>query len=142
MASMHNTIAQAVKTAIDAMASPPRATVVRKEFFDLDTDTLPLCIVSEEGDYRDGDHYQGGILREYDIRVTYLRSGKMELQTDVEDNPDMIRLIYDALDGTTLSGVSEVWNVEFPPTSGFKTGSVSSGVDQSMLIVTYHANEA
>lgn len=140
---MHNTIVNAVATAIAAMGSPPANIIVRKETVRLDGDAMPLCIVSQEGDRRDVSHlFGGGHLREYDVRITYLRSGKMQLQTNVADNPNMAEAIREALEGTTLTGVSAVWDVSFPPAAAIKAGSVASGYDQSTFVVTYHTSEA
>lgn len=141
--SMHNIIAQAVAAVISNMDTPPTVTV-RKELIRLDGDTLPLCIVSEEGEQRDGKRQFGaGGNREYDIRVTYLRSGKMQSETNLDSAPDMIERIKQTFrENVTLAGVPEVWDSDIKPAPVVKPGSVNSGYDQPTFIVTFKTNEA
>lgn len=146
MASMHNLICESVAAVIDAMIWNPESTVVRKEPVRLENDTAEICIVSQEGEQREtGDVFGGAKLREYDVRITFLRSGKMQLQTNVLTNPEMLELIRAELhdeDGVSLIGVPEVWDITFPPVASIKLGSVTSGQDQTTLVATYRTCEA
>lgn len=143
MASTHHTIAAAVKTKIEAMDDPPESVVVRKEIARLEDDPAELCIVSLEGEQREtGDAFGGAKFREYDVRISLMRSSKMELQTDVLTIPDFLERIRAELDGTTLTGVSTVWDILFRPAPSQQAGSTNSGYDRTSFVMTYKTCEA
>lgn len=143
---MHYTIAEAVRDTIQAMIWSPEETVIRKELARLEHDPAELCIVSLEGEQREtGDAFGGSKFREYDVRITLVRSSKMELQTDVLTIPEFMELIRNELhgdNGTELLGVSEVWDIAIKPMPSQQGGSTNSGYDRTTLVMTYKTCEA
>lgn len=146
VASMHYTIAVAVRELIDSMIWAPEAVEVRKEPIRNEGDPVELCLVTLEGEQREtGSIFAGGRVREYDVRITLLRSGKNQVKSFVFTNPELLAMIRDEIAGatqTTLLGVPEVWDIVFPPLNTFKPGSVASGYDQTSFVVTFRTSEA
>ncbi len=144
--SVHQSIAEAVKTAIEALTSPPTV-VLRIQAWKIDGDTLPLVIVTK-GDQRTTEYTLGGtVFREYEIIVTVLYSQAAKVQTGIDDamawrETIRKRLVPDpTVTPPILTGVSVVWDcdaVEFPAQD---RGQFEAGYEEARLGLLYRTNE-
>ncbi len=82
-AAKHEAIANAFKAEIEAITLGTVKTVVRAEIDRLTDESLPMAIVTM-GEERDEQYLTGdNVLRMYEIVVTYLVAGNLQLETEI-----------------------------------------------------------
>ena len=148
MSSYAKQIADAVVTVISGMASPPAATVLRKQDTLLKSDALfPMCVVTEPQElsvvcqaFGDGTN-QGSLVRSYMIGMTVWRKHDGLIQTDVDIIPDLTIRIEQALNKGTLSGASSVCGTELIPFGYFETSSFKEGYEVSRARMSFSSTE-
>ena len=147
--SYAKTIADAVVTAIEGLASPPAAVVLRKTDNLLKTDAdFPLVVVTIAKEmslalqaFGDANSL-GSVVRAYQIGVTVYRRTAAEVQTDVDVLPSLTLAIEQLLNRGTLAGASTVCNTELVPFSPFEDAAAKSGFEVSRCQVVFHSAEA
>lgn len=144
--SVHKSIADAVKTAIEGLTGEPPVTVRAHSWY-VEGDPIPLLIVTMLGERGTPNHPEGES-REYEILVTAIYSQEFLLTTGIDDGRawrETIRkrLIPDptVAVGSILSGVSSVWNVDAVDLPIESEGLFSAGYEESRLGLVYYTSE-
>ena len=147
MSSYAYTIANAMKTAIEAISNPPTV-VLRKSPWLIKGDTLPICVIAvpdETGElwstFGDGSTDHGSFGKNYVYNLGVYRSFDGQVQTNVDTLAAIRLAINQALNNPTLSGASTVWNVSISGGNGFEFGAFGSNNEKSMFRITVGSNE-
>jgi hypothetical protein len=116
VASIHDTIAAAVKAQIDTIASHPPC-VVRQDAWKLNADPAAIIIVTKGEDATITQQFGGGCQRAYEVLVTVFFALNFQVQTDFDDAPEWLQKIRQKLlpdetsFGSVLPTVSSVYDV-------------------------------
>lgn len=140
MASYAKTIASAVVSVIQGLATAPAQTVLRK----FDTLLLPdkslasniVCIVTLSQEqaivaqsFGNGSTDFGTVVRAYLIGITLYKLHNATLQTNVDSLPAMALSIEQALNKPTLSGAPSVVDTQLEPFTEFEQGNFKDGYE-------------
>ena len=138
MANTHSTILNAVKTVLTAALSP--VTVVRrKKQRKRKADVLPLVVVSGGKGFRDEHDSEGYFYGRYEVfaGIYYAGNQIIESSFNVEE---LAETLTNALDATSLSGVSSVWNVELMDVPSYEA-EIDDDVDFTLISFNFFTHE-
>ena len=148
MSSYAYTIAQSIKTAVEAIASPPTV-VIRKESFLIKGDTLPTLVISmpEESGAKfatfgdGGSTFYGSVGKEYAYEMVLYREFGGGVQTNTDTLAAIRLAINQTLNKGSLSGSSTVWNVSISGGEAFENGGFGTNNERSIFGITVSSSE-
>lgn len=147
MASVFKPITDAVATALTGVSGMPTV-VVRKTDAMRARETPPICIVSYGNDAPagwattgDGNTDLGTIGKTYSVVVAIYRTSLADI-ADSATNPDLIEAAKQALNGGTVSGVSNVWSTELESHPEWESQPFGQGAEVSRFAVHFEAAES
>ena len=145
--SKHKDIIDAVKTTIDALASPPTS-VIRDRLVIQETDLTGLPkIVLTMGSETDGPHtLAGDQFREYEVLISIVYAQNQTLQSGIDDAKGKRELIRAALTpgpatSMPLLGVTGVWDCDVTNLPGQDQRLAEAGYERADLRAVFKCAE-
>ena len=150
--SYANTIANAVVTVIEGLATPPAQTEFRKvdtlTRSDKDLAANVLCVVTlsqEEAlvdqSFGNGSTDFGTVVRAYMVGITLYKLHAGNIQTNNDAIPAMCLAIEQALNKPTLSGASTVCDTTLVPFKPFEAKGFTDGYECARCFVVFMSAE-
>lgn len=146
MASLHQTIIAAVKTAIEGLTGEPTVDI-RSSVVKLTGDTLPMIILTKGAQRNVGNTFGSTVYREYDVGVAVIYAQNHAIRTGLDDAAPWVEDIRELLipDSTStpplLSGVSQVWDISEADYAEANSGDFADGYEIVQQTFTFHTTE-
>jgi hypothetical protein len=146
MASYHKAIADAARGVVAALSGAPDIVVVR----DTDvahSDEIP-CVIVTMGDVDEAlsvsgagsSTDQGDVCEMYQVGFSIYRANLAANQAGLDTNPDFVLRAQQALNKTTLAGVSGVYGTRLVRRDSWENQPFAKGVEKSVFgVVFLHA---
>ena len=143
MASYAKPIADAVVAVIQSLAGGPSLVAYRKENVTYTTDNLDngVIVVTIGMETPIDKAFGGSILKTYTVGITYYITNAGNLSTTMDSLPAFVLKVKQALDGTSLSGVGVVWNVDIIEANEWEDVAFAGGVEASTFGLTVYTAE-
>ncbi len=145
--AVFNTIANSVKTVIDALTLGI-TTEVRKDGAVFARDTLPLVVISLATDQGEqwaatgaGGADLGTFGKEYVVEVAVYRANQAEIATNMTANQDYFESIKRALNKGSLSGATMVWDTRLMTNEAWEGRAFGEGGEVSSCGLAFGSAE-